>query len=86
MDNKTGRKIMTRIANNRYQASHNQSLPEKEELTQQEEKAVIKRMAKEWLEDYLGIAATPQNIKRLTAHVIIFEKEVANNHRDQSNN
>lgn len=39
-------------------------------------KSLIKRMAQEFLEDRLGIEASQANIRRLAAHLIIFEKEV----------
>lgn len=39
--------------------------------------AVTKRMAKEFIEYRLGIEPNKKNINRLAAHLILFEKELA---------
>lgn len=43
-------------------------------LTKKQEKKVIKLMAKEFLEERLGIASNMRNITRFAAHIIIFER------------
>lgn len=40
--------------------------------------AIVKLMAKEFLEERLGVHATVENIRRFSAHIVIFEKEIKN--------
>lgn len=47
-----------------------------ETLTKQQEREIINKMAKEFLEYRLGIDATDTNLRRLAAHLLQFEKEV----------
>ena len=47
------------------------------ELTPAQEKEVTKQMAKEFLECRLGVDATEINVHLLAAHILQFEKEVA---------
>lgn len=39
-------------------------------------KALIKRIAQEFIENYLDVEITPENIRRFSAHIIVFEYEV----------
>jgi len=47
-----------------------------EALTKQQEKEVIKLMAKEFLEYRLGIEATKKNVHCFSQHIEDFEKEI----------
>ena len=49
-------------------------IPEEEDLPGG--KWLIKCMAKEFLEERLGIPATQKNIRRFAAHIILFEKQL----------
>ena len=46
------------------------------ELTHREERAVFKFLAKEFIEERLGLETSQANIRRLAAHLIILEKEI----------
>ena len=45
-------------------------------LISKPQKSIIKLIAKEFLEDRLGIEANKDNIQRLASHLIQFEKEI----------
>ena len=45
-----------------------------ESLTKKGDKEVIKHIAKEFLENRLGVETTTSNVHRMAAHIIQFEK------------
>jgi len=49
------------------------------ELMKNEERGCAERMAKEFLEERLGIQATEKNVHCFMVHVAQFEKEVEDN-------
>lgn len=49
---------------------------EVETLTEEQEQAVMCWMSEEFLEERLGIPATPENVHRFVVYLALFENEV----------